>query len=176
MPELIHPAERFRNFRVVDTSFHRRLSFVAFVAMDDPELKGPQSTNSGLGESLVQLVKMRASQINGCAYCLDMHSKDARALAEIEQRLYLLDAWEEAPFYSERERAALALTDAVTRITEGHVPDSVFERARAHFNEQKLIALVFTLTTINAWNRLAITMRTEVGNYQPKARPVSQTA
>jgi Uncharacterized conserved protein len=88
----------------------------------------------------------------------------------------VLDAWEEAPFYSERERAALALTEAVTRITEGHVPDAVFERARAHFNEQELIALVFTLTTINAWNRLAITMRTEVGNYQPKARPVSQTA
>src|SRR6266436_5256192 len=83
---------------------------------------------------------------------------------------------EEAPFYSERERAALALTDAVTRITEGHVPDAVFERARAHFNERELIALVSTLTTINAWNRLAITMRTEVGNYQPKARPVSQSA
>ena len=97
--------------------------------------------NSGLEESLVHLVKMRASQINGCAYCLDLHSKDARALGETEQRLYVLDAWEEAPFYSERERAALALTDAVTRITEGHVPDAVFERARAHFNEQELIAL-----------------------------------
>ena len=132
--------------------------------------------NSGLEESLIHLVKMRASQINGCAYCLDMHSKDARALGETEQRLYVLDAWEEAPFYSERERAALALTDAITRITEGHVPDAVFERARAHFNEQELIALVFTLITINAWNRLAITMRVEVGNYQPKARPVSQTA
>ncbi len=132
--------------------------------------------NSGLEESLVHLVKMRASQINGCAYCLDVHSKDARALGETEQRLFVLDAWEEAPFYSERERAALALTDAVTRITEGHVPDAVFEHARAHFNEQELIALVFTLTTINAWNRLAITMRTEVGNYQPTARPVSQTA
>jgi alkylhydroperoxidase family enzyme len=98
------------------------------------------------------------------AYCLDVHSKDARALGETEQRLYGLDAWEEAPYYSERERAALALTDAVTRITEGHGPDAVFERARARFNEQELIALVFTLTTINAWNRLAITMRTEVGN------------
>jgi AhpD family alkylhydroperoxidase len=95
--------------------------------------------NSGLEESLVHLVKMRASQINGCAYCLDVHSKDARALGETEQRLY--------------------------------VPDAVFERARSHFNEQELIALVFTLTTINAWNRLAITMRTEVGNYQPKAHP-----
>ena len=104
--------------------------------------------NSGLEESLVHLVKMRASQINGCAYCLDVHSKDARALGETEQRLFVLDAWEEAAFYSERERAALALTEAVTRITEGHVPDAVFERARAHFNEQELIALVFTLTTI----------------------------
>src|SRR6266849_1542079 len=103
--------------------------------------------NSGLEESLVHLVKMRASQINGCAYCLDVHSKDARALDETEQRLYVLDAWEEAPYYCERERAALALTEAVTRITEGHVPDAVFERARAHFNEQELIALVFTLTT-----------------------------
>ena len=91
--------------------------------------------NSGLEESLVHLVKMRASQINGCAYCLDLHSKDARALGETEQRLYVLAAWEEAPFYSEREGAALALTDAVTRITEGHVPDAVFERGRAHFNE-----------------------------------------
>jgi len=114
---------------------------------------------------------MRASQINGCAYCLDVHSKDARAIGETEQRLYGLDAWGESPFYSERERAALGLTDAVTRITEGHVPDAVFERARAHFNEQELTALVFTLTTINAWNRLAIAMRTEVGSYQPKARP-----
>src|SRR5436853_7325134 len=125
---------------------------------------------SKLEPSLLELVKMRASQINGCAYCLDMHSKDARALGETEQRLYLLDAWEESPFYSDRERAALELTDSVTRITEGHVPDAVFERARAQFSEQELIALIFTLTTINAWNRLAITMRTEVGNYQPKAR------
>jgi AhpD family alkylhydroperoxidase len=105
------------------------------------------STIQALEESLVHLVKMRASQINGCAYCRDVHLKDARALGETEQRLYGLDAWEEAPYYSERERAALALADAVTRITEGHVPDAVFERARAHFNEQELIALVFTLTT-----------------------------
>jgi AhpD family alkylhydroperoxidase len=127
---------------------------------------------SGLEESLVHLVKMRASQINGCAYCLDMHSKDARALGETEQRLYLLDAWEESPFYSQRERAALALTDAVTRITEGHVPDAVFEQARAQFSETELFALVFTITAINAWNRLAITSRSEPGHYQPKQRPV----
>jgi AhpD family alkylhydroperoxidase len=126
--------------------------------------------HSGLEESLVHLVKMRASQINGCAYCLDMHSKDARALGETEQRLYLLDAWEEAPFYSERERAALALTDAVTKITEGHVPDEVWDRAKSQFSDPELVALVFTLTTINAWNRLAITTRTEVGGYQPRTK------
>lgn len=126
--------------------------------------------HSGLEEPLVHLIKMRASQINGCAYCLDMHSKDARALGETEQRLYLLDAWEESPFYSERERAALALTDAVTKISETHAPDDVWERAKSQFNEQELAALVVTITTINAWNRLAITTRVEVGGYQPKAR------
>src|SRR6266436_2278568 len=92
--------------------------------------------NSGLEESLVHLVKMRVSQINGCAYCLDLHSKDARALGETEQRLYLLDAWEEAPFYSERERAALAWTEALTLITDGHVPDAVYEQTRAQFSEE----------------------------------------
>ena len=115
--------------------------------------------HSGLEESLVHLVKMRASQINGCAYCCDMHSKDARANGETEQRLYLLNAWEESPFYSERERAALELTEAVTKITDGHVPDAVWETAKQHFSEQELLALIFTLTTINAWNRLAITTR-----------------
>ena len=123
--------------------------------------------HSGLEESLVHLVKMRASQINGCAYCCDMHSKDARAIGETEQRLYLLSAWEESPFYSDRERAALALTEAVTKITEGHVPDAVWETAKQHFSEQELLALLYTLTTINAWNRLAITTRAEVGGYQP---------
>ena len=126
--------------------------------------------HSGLEESLVHLVKMRASQINGCAYCCDMHSKDARAAGVTEQRLYLLNAWEEAPFYSERERAALELTEAVTKIMDGHVPDAVWERAKQHFSEQELLALVFTLTTINAWNRLAITTRAEVGAYQPNPR------
>jgi AhpD family alkylhydroperoxidase len=131
---------------------------------------------SGLSEKIIHLVKMRASQINGCAYCLDMHSKDARALGETEQRLYLLDAWEESPFYSERERAALALTEAVTKIAEGHVPDEVFEATRKQFSEQELIALVVTITTINAWNRLAITMRSEPGVYQPKPRQTTQSA
>jgi AhpD family alkylhydroperoxidase len=124
--------------------------------------------HSGLEESLLHLVKMRASQINGCAYCCDMHSKDARAAGVTEQRLYLLNAWEESPFYSERERAAFELTEAVTKITEGHVSDAVWERAKQRFSDQELLALVYTLTTINAWNRLAITTRTEVGVYQPK--------
>lgn len=132
--------------------------------------------HSGLEASLIHLLKFRASQINGCAYCLDMHSKDARALGETEQRLYALDAWEEAPFFSKRERAALAFTDAVTKISEGHVPDEVWERTRAEFSEQELIALLFTVTTINAWNRLAITARNEVGGYQPRKQTQSKSA
>lgn len=123
--------------------------------------------HSSLEQQLVHLVKMRASQINGCAYCCDMHSKDARANGETEQRLYLLSAWEESPVYSERERAALELTEAMTKITEGHVPDVIWEAAKQQFSEQELLALVFTITTINAWNRLAIATRTEVGGYQP---------
>ena len=121
----------------------------------------------GLEESLVHLVKLRASQINGCAYCLDMHSKDLRALGESEQRLYLLDAWEEAPFYSDRERAALAWAEAGTRVTDGHVPDDVYERVRRQFSEKEIVDLTLVVTTINAWNRLSIAMRTQAGTYQP---------
>src|SRR5919198_2756433 len=105
---------------------------------------------------LLELVKMRASQINGCAFCLDMHSKDARARGESEQRLYLLNAWREAPFYTERERAALAWTEAVTLITDGHVPDDVYDEVRAHFSEKELADLTLAVATINAWNRLSI--------------------
>src|SRR5947209_20455866 len=121
----------------------------------------------GLDEKLVHLLKLRASQINGCAYCIDMHSKDARANGETEQRLYGLDAWREAPYYTDRERAALALTEAVTKVTEGHVPDAVYIQAKAHFSEAELAALVIAIATINAWNRLAITFRSEAGQYQP---------
>lgn len=124
----------------------------------------------GLEERLIHLVKLRASQINGCAYCLDMHSKDLRALGEDEQRLYLLDAWEESPFYSERERAALAWTEAVTLVTEGHVPDEVYERASRQFSEKELADLTFAVATINAWNRLSIAMRVLPGTYQPQRR------
>lgn len=122
---------------------------------------------SGLEHSLLELVKTRVSQINGCAHCLDMHTKDARAAGETEQRLYLLDAWREAPFYTERERAALAWTEAVTLVADGHVPDDVYEIARKHFSEPELVELTLVIAAINAWNRFAISFRTNVGTYQP---------
>jgi len=123
----------------------------------------------GLEPSLLQLVKMRASQINGCAYCLDMHSKDARAEGETEQRLYVLNAWREAPFYSERERAALAWTEALTLIAENHVPDEIYNEVRQHFSEKELADLSLAVIAINGWNRLSISFRAEVGTYQPGA-------
>jgi AhpD family alkylhydroperoxidase len=130
---------------------------------------GLQNTvnNSGLERPLLELVKMRASQINGCAYCLDMHSKDARAAGETEQRLYLLDAWREVALYSERERAALEWTEALTRIGEGHVPDAVYASAREHFSEEELVNLALAVVAINGWNRLSIAFRAEAGNYRP---------
>jgi AhpD family alkylhydroperoxidase len=122
---------------------------------------------SGLEEPLLHLVKLRASQINGCAYCIDMHWKDLRALGESEQRLYGLDAWEEAPYYTDRERAALAWTEAITNIREGHAPDEVYEKARTLFTEKELADLTLAIASINAWNRLAIAARTVPGTYQP---------
>ncbi|MGH8225447.1 MAG: carboxymuconolactone decarboxylase family protein [Gammaproteobacteria bacterium] len=124
----------------------------------------------GLEAPLLDLVKMRASQINGCAYCLDMHSKDARAAGETEQRLYTLDAWHEAPFYTERERAALEWTEAVTRVADTHVPDTAYERVRQHFDEQELLNLTLAVVAINGWNRLAISSRAEAGSYRAKPR------
>ena len=123
---------------------------------------------SGLETSLLELVRMRASQINGCAYCLDMHSKDARAAGETEQRLYLLNAWRESPFYTDRERAALEWTEAVTLVAQTNVPDEVFERVRQHFTEPELVNLTMAVVAINGWNRLAISLRTVPGTYQPK--------
>ncbi|OWK36177.1 carboxymuconolactone decarboxylase family protein [Fimbriiglobus ruber] len=121
----------------------------------------------GLEHPLLELVKTRASQINGCAFCLDMHTKDARAAGETEQRLYLLNAWREAPFYTARERAALAWTEAVTRVTDGHVPDAVFEEVRGQFTDKELADLTLAVAAINAWNRLAISFRSVPGAYQP---------
>ena len=124
---------------------------------------------SGLEIPLLHLIKLRASQINGCAYCIDMHWKDLRAIGETEQRLYGLDAWREASYYTPRERAALAWTEAVTLITNGHVPDQVYDEVRPHLNEKELSDLTLAIATINAWNRLAIASRTEAGKYQPQA-------
>ena len=124
-----------------------------------------------LDKNLVELVNMRVSQINGCAFCIDMHTKDARAAGETEQRLYAVSAWSETPFFSDRERAALAFCEAVTLIADGQVPDAVWEQAAGEFPPEELVALLFAIVAINGYNRLAITTRMEVGDYQPA--PVS---
>jgi AhpD family alkylhydroperoxidase len=123
----------------------------------------------GLERGLLELVKLRASQINGCAHCIDMHSKELRAGGESEQRLYLLDAWRESPFYTERERAALSWTEALTLVTEGHVPDDVYEAARAQFDEQELANLTLAIVAINGANRLNIAFRTVPGSHRAAA-------
>ncbi len=120
---------------------------------------------SGLEDSLLELVKIRASQINGCAWCLDMHTKDARARGESEQRLYVLPAWREAPFYSARERAALAWTEAITRIATDEVSDALYAEAREHFNEKALVDLTLAIIAINGWNRMNVAFHTPVGDY-----------
>ncbi|WP_106496851.1 carboxymuconolactone decarboxylase family protein [Lentibacillus sp. Marseille-P4043] len=124
-----------------------------------------KSTN--LDSTLLELVKTRASQINGCAFCLDMHTKDARANGETEQRLYALNAWRETDFYTEKERAALALTEAITQISTNHVTDELYKDVREHFDEKDFVDLVYAINTINSWNRLAITTRAVPGKYQP---------
>lgn len=125
--------------------------------------------NSGLEAPLVELLKTRVSQINGCAYCIDMHTKDARAHGETEQRLYALSAWRETPFFSERERAMLEWAESLTLISENHVPDEIYERVRKHFTEDELVNLTMAVVAINGWNRLAISFRSVPGNYQPQA-------
>ena len=125
---------------------------------------------SSIDHSLLHMLKLRASQINGCAYCIDMHWKDARAAGDTEQRLYGLDAWREAPYYTDRERAALEWTEALTNITDGHVPDAAFDAARSHFSDKELTDLTWAVAAINAWNRVAIAFRSEAGAYKPSAR------
>jgi len=122
-----------------------------------------------LERSLFELVKIRASQINGCAYCIDMHTKEARRAGETEQRIYALNAWRETPFFSARERAALEWTEAVTRVADTHVPDEVYQRVAAHFEEAELVALTLGVSVINTWNRLSVSFRPPVGSYQPTA-------
>lgn len=125
---------------------------------------------SDLDTTLLELVKVRAAQINGCAFCLDMHTKDARADGETEMRLYTLDAWRETNFYTERERAALELTEAVTKISENHIPEEQYNLIKEHFNDKDFIDLLFAINTINNWNRIAITTRMVPGVYQPKGK------
>ena len=124
----------------------------------------------GIEQSLLELIKTRASQINGCAYCLDMHTKDARAAGETEQRLYGLAAWRETPFYTERERAALEWTDALTLMAQNDIPDALYDRVRRQFSDEELVNLTMAIITINGWNRLAIAFRTVPGSYQPAGR------
>lgn len=145
---------------------YKAVSPAAFKAMLDMEtcVRG-----SGLEHSLLELVKMRVSQINGCAYCLDMHSKDARAAGETEQRLHLLAAWREAPLYTPRERAALAWAEAVTLVATNVLPDALYAQVHAEFNEKAMVDLTLAIITINGWNRLAVGFRAEVGSYQPPA-------
>ena len=125
------------------------------------------SSSIELDHALRGLIDVRASQINGCAFCLDMHWKDARAAGESEERLYMLDSWRESPLYDEREQAALELCEAMTLIADGHVPDGIWDRAATVFDEQELSQLVFGITVINALNRLNITVRLEPGHYEP---------
>jgi AhpD family alkylhydroperoxidase len=131
---------------------------------------------SGLEPVLLHLVRLRASQINGCAYCIDMHWKDLRALGESEQRLYSLDAWRECPYYSVRERAALEWTEAVTQISAGHVPDAVYEAVQPHFTQKELADLTLAVAAINAWNRLSIAGRLVPGGYRPAGHAAAAVA
>lgn len=125
--------------------------------------------STGLEQSLIELVKLRASYINGCAYCVDMHTKDARAAGETEQRLFAVPVWRETPFFTPRERAALAWTEAVTLIANTHdVPDTIYDEVRAHFTEREIVNLTMAVITINGWNRLAVPFRATVGEYQPQ--------
>jgi len=140
------------------------------------QLEAYINNSAGLDPVLLNLVRLRASQINGCAYCIDMHSKDLRAQGEAEQRLYALDAWRETPFYSDRERAALEWTESVTVISQNHVPDDVYERVRQHFSDQELVNLTLAVIAINGWNRLAISFRAVPGSYQPQVQHARKTA
>jgi AhpD family alkylhydroperoxidase len=147
---------------------YRSASPEAFKAMLHTQLA---VNHCGLEASLLELVKIRASLLNHCAWCLDMHTKDARAEGETEQRLYLVPVWREAPCYSARERAALAWTEAVTQLKDGEVPDDVYAEARRHFDEKQLVDLTLAIIAINGWNRLNVAFRTTVGDYvSPKAK------
>ncbi len=147
-----------------------RLDFFKISPQGVAALRQLESYLSGCGlePSLLELVKTRASQINGCAYCLDMHTKDARAAGETEQRLYTLAAWRETPFFNERERAALAWTEAITRVSEMHDDEALYAELKRRFSEKEIVDLTFAIVAINGWNRLAIPFRSPAGSYQPR--------
>lgn len=146
-----------------------RIDFRKFVQQPVKDLQDVEKylAASGLDPKLIHLIRMRASQINGCAYCLDMHSLDARAIGETEQRLYTLDGWHETPFFTERERAALAWAEAVTRISQTHAPDDLFEELKKYFSEKEIVDLTLAIAMINLWNRVAISLRAVPGHYRP---------
>ena len=131
---------------------------------------------SALEPDLVELVRLRASYLNGCAYCVDMHTKDARAAGESEQRLYAVPVWRETPFFAPRERAALAWTEAVTALAPAGVTDAAYEEARAHFSDRELVDLTMAVIAINSWNRLAVSFRAEPGTYQPRTAAAALAA
>lgn len=158
------PAERLSSSRIAPDGYKALRSVESYIRQ------------CGLPPRLIESVKMRASQINGCAYCLDMHSKDARALGETEQRLYLLNAWRDSPFYSERERAALEWTEAITLIAGHDVPDEVYERVSKQFSEEELANLTLAIATINSWNRLSIPFRILPGSYKSNLQPLKAGA
>ncbi len=164
-------AQRTSNETMVDGGTAMRLDYSKSSPQGLAALRHLNSYVEGCGieHSLLELIKTRASQINGCAYCLDMHTKDARAAGETEQRLYTLAAWRETPFFSARERAALAWTEAVTRISEEQVEDALYEAMETHFSEKEIVDLTLAIITINGWNRLAIPFRTPPGSYKPRA-------
>ncbi|MFI7101198.1 carboxymuconolactone decarboxylase family protein [Streptomyces sp. NPDC050161] len=142
-----------------------------------PMLALTKAAKKGLDPALVELVQIRASQLNHCAFCLDMHTKDARKAGETEERIHLLNAWEEATgFYTEKEQAALALTEAITHLTDGFVPDAVYARAAAHFDDTELAHLIAVITMMNSWNRLNVAARTPVGGLLPGAAAPSRSA
>jgi len=136
-------------------------AYDAMIALDDAAAAGP------IEAPLLELVRLRASLLNGCAYCIDMHTKDARRAGESDERLHLVSVWREAPNFSDRERAAFALTEAVTLVADGHVPDEAWQAAAAEFSEEELAQLLWAIVTINAWNRIAISTRLEPGRYRP---------
>ena len=150
--------------KVAPKAYHAMLGLEKYVA------------GCGLERPLLELVKLRASQMNGCAFSIDMHTKDARAAGETEQRLYGVTAWRETPFYTDRERGALAWTEAVTAIGESRAPDELYEHVRQHFSEEELVNLTLAIVAINGWNRLAIAFRSVPGEYQPPQRPGASPA